>query len=129
MPSFDSSPPDSPLAAAILQTLLYADVFQFPMTDREIHHFLIGVAATPAQVQQTLSESRWLAARIECGGGYWALRIGRMNSVDIRAQRERVSSALWPMARRYGALLAHVPFVRMVGLTGALAMHNARSND
>src|SRR5579859_3973665 len=124
----DSDPPDSPLAAAILRTLLYADVFQFPMTDREIYHFLIGAAATPEQIQQTLAESPWLAARIECGGGYWALRTFEANGLDIRVQRERreeVSRELWPRVRRYGMLLAHVPFVRMTALTGALAMHNA----
>ncbi len=129
---FDSGIPDSPLAAAILQTVLYADVFDFPMTEQEIHHFLIGIAATPEQVQQTLAESRWLAERVECGEGYWALRTRHTPGVNIRVQREqreRASNGLRPIARRYGALFAHIPFVRMVALTGALAMHNARSSD
>jgi hypothetical protein len=128
----DSDPPDSPLAGAILQTLLYADVFQFPMTDREIHHFLIGMTATPDQIQQTLAGSRWVAARIECGGGYWALRANETDGLDIRTQRERRESAsaeLWSRVERYGTLLAHVPFVRMTALTGALAMHNAPTSQ
>ena len=31
-----------PLEAAILRTVLYADVFNFPMKLEEIHHFLIS---------------------------------------------------------------------------------------
>jgi hypothetical protein len=121
------SPDDMLLAEAVLRTVLYADVFQFPLTDAEIHHFLIGQPAPFAAVAHCLSNSRWLAARIECGSGYWSLQGG----VSIREQRlirEQSSVSLWPEAIRYGQRLAHVPYVRMVAITGALAVHNAHTS-
>jgi len=116
--------PDSTVSEAIFRTVLYADVFSFPMTEDEIHHFLIGLSANKAEVQFALEQSRWLAQRIERVNGYCAVH-GHAHIADQRYARESASQALWPVARRYGVLLAHLPFVRMVALTGALAMRNA----
>jgi hypothetical protein len=112
------------LEQAILRTLLYADVFGFPMNQAEIHHFLIECSASPDEVSQALRHSPWLLERIQQIEGYYVLR-GRGDHIAQRQAREIASQALWPVARRYGVLLAHLPFVRMVALTGALAMHNA----
>ncbi|MEP7284668.1 MAG: hypothetical protein ABI947_02735 [Chloroflexota bacterium] len=120
--------PESHIAEAIFRTLLYADVFNFPMTEAEIHHFLIGAAATADEVRTTLAHSAWLAANITRVDGYCMLA-GSAARVDLRQEREVATQALWPVACRYGALLAHLPFVRMVALTGALAMHNAAGSQ
>lgn len=112
------------LEQAILRTLLYADVFGFPMTQAEIHHFLIECSASPDEVDHTLHHSSWLVERVQHTSDYYVLR-GRDYLVEQRQAREKASQVLWPMARRYGVFLAHLPYVRMVALTGALAMHNA----
>src|SRR5258706_13574241 len=122
------TPPDSLAADAILRTLLYADVFGFPLTETEIHHFLIGVSATPEEVQATLRNSPCLAESVECINGYYVLR-GRAELVRQREARTDASLRLWSVARRYGTWMAHLPFVRMVALTGALAMRNANDRD
>ncbi len=117
-------PPDKLLAEAILRTLLYADVFNFPMTPAEIQHFLIGCTATLDEVNAMLNNSRWLKPRIEQGNGYYAVS-GRGAIIAERLTRGVASRKLWPLAERYGKLLSYVPCVRMVALTGALAMQNA----
>ncbi len=109
---------------AIVRTLLYADVFDFPMADSEIWHFLIGCPATYSEIRAALEQSPWLAERVERVNGYYAIR-GRAAATEERHRRDAASRALWPVARRYGAILAHLPFVRMVALTGALAIRNA----
>jgi GNAT superfamily N-acetyltransferase len=93
------------------------------MKESEIHHFLIGCAASAQEVTQALDNSAWLAGRIERANGFWLVQ-GRAATLDRRHARDAASQALWPLARRYGCLLAHLPFVRMVTLTGALAMRN-----
>lgn len=109
---------------AIFRTLLYADVFSFPLTQAEIHHFLIGLATTRDEIAATLNNSRWLAERIEWTNGYCTIH-GASDAAKQRRGHDAASQQLWQVARRYGIILAHLPFVRMVALTGALSMRNA----
>lgn len=125
----------SPFDQAILMTLLYADVFSFPMTAREIHHFLIGCSAACEEIECAIANpSAWLTSHIEVGTlnkkSIYAIRKTESTNQAIfekRQLRDLASAELWPKARRYGVLLGHIPFVRMVAITGALAMHNAGS--
>jgi hypothetical protein len=117
-----------PIETAILRTVLYADVFNFPMTVAEIQHFLISdVPTTCAQVERALQRSVTLQQYLTCSGGYVMLA-ERMDLIDERRQREQASDYLWPLAMSYGAWLGRLPFVRMVALTGALAMRNAATH-
>lgn len=124
MTNRDTAQPDSRAAEAIFRTLLYGDIFSFPMTEAEVHHFLIGLSASRSDIRQALDQSVWLAARVERVNGYCAIR-ERTETAEERHRREAASEHLWPLARRYGVILAHLPFVRMIALTGALAVRNA----
>ncbi len=115
------------IAQAILRTVLYADVFDFPLTAAEIHHFLINCPISLGTVQASLSNSAYLAEYLEVDGEYYALR-GRGTLIAERRTRDAASAQLWRLARRYGHVLAHLPFVRMVAITGSLAMRNAKSD-
>jgi hypothetical protein len=114
--------------AAILRTLLYADIFDYALTPAEIHHYLIGHAAPPEEVRAALAGSRWLAQRVARVNGYLAIA-GRETAGPMRDERRRASSALWPAARRWAFLIGCLPFVRMVAVTGALAMDNSPAGD
>lgn len=110
---------------AILRTIIYGDVFSFPMTPQEIHHFLISDISYDLQfVENALAHSRYLAQMVEQSDGLVALS-GRGDLIPLRLQREQDSLYLMDAATRYGRWLTRMPFVRMVGLTGALAVHNA----
>lgn len=117
------------IEAAILRTVLYADVFNFPMTVEEIHHFLIhDEPVSLAQIHDALAHSPLLRETLEQLEPYY-FYTGRAEIVTVRQTREATSQKLWPHAVRSGQWLARLPFVRMVALTGALAMHNAAAND
>lgn len=114
-----------PIEAAVLRTVLYADVFSFAITPEEIHHFLINDTPVPlARVHNALSHSPVLKRKLEWIDG-WVVMRGRASLVEIRAQRERASQQLMPKAIGYGHWLARLPFVRMVAITGALSMRNS----
>ena len=119
--------PTGELDSAILRTVLYADVFEFPMRVEEIHFFLIGCSAPREAVDSALAHSAWLQQYVGIIHGYVLLR-RRDYTVELRKTREAASVRLWQQARRWGAVLARLPFVRMVALTGALAMRNAEND-
>jgi hypothetical protein len=99
------------------------------MTAREIHHFLIHDQPVSLNaVEQALEGSDLLAEQLDTDHGYYVCA-GRAALIPLRMKREEASDMLWPLALRYGAWLARLPFVRMVALTGALAMRNAADND
>jgi len=104
---------------AILQTVLYADIFDYPLTPAEIHVYLIATPATAAQVAAALAGSAWLRARLSLTRGFVTLS-GRETIAAVREARGRSSAQLWPVARRWAAVINSLPFVRMVAVTGAL---------
>lgn len=119
----------NPIEIAILKTVLYADVFNFPLKPHELHHFLIAdQLISLEQVNHTLDSSPRLAALLERIDDY-IVCIGRREIIEVRQQRERASQVLWDKAIHYGKWLARLPFVRMVAITGALSMRNANSDD
>jgi hypothetical protein len=117
------------IEAAIFKTVVYADLFNFPLTTREIHHFLIHNQPTSQeQIEETLQHSAALRPLLTMVDGY-VLYERREELIALRNAREAASERLWPQAIRCGAWLARLPFVRMVAVTGALAMHNAADDD
>ena len=110
------------LSRAILHTLAYADVFDYPLTAREAQRYLTGAAASLQDVERGLSDETLFARTEE----YFTLR-GRADIIPIRKQREEIASHLWKKAIRYGRWIASLPFVRMAAVTGSLSMDNAEA--
>jgi len=114
---------------AILRTVIYADIFNFPLTRAELHHYLIAEnPISREQVEQALASSPFLQQELDIEPDY-IICAGRQDLIDLRIQRDQASRKLWPLARDYGRALGRLPFVRMVAMTGALAMRNAAADD
>jgi hypothetical protein len=116
------------LRRAIIVTLIYADLFDHALTCDEIHRYLIGQAASAAAVVAMLDNDAELRLQIAQTQDRFHLT-GRLHLANIRRERVAASAGLWPVAERYAARIARLPFVRLVGVTGALAMNNARPDD
>lgn len=109
---------------AVLRTILYADVFAFPLSLDEIVHFLIHpVPLSREVIAQRLERSPFLREHLYVQDGYYAT-CERADIVALRQAREQLAGGMIAEAVRYGRWLARIPFVRMVALTGALAMCN-----
>jgi hypothetical protein len=117
-------PVASTLHEALFLTLSYADIFDYPLTLTELHRYLVGFAATRDVVASALNQ---VPEFVETEG-YFTLP-GRASLVPLRKEREKAAGDLWPLALKYGRWIARLPFVRMVGLTGALPMHNVQPGD
>jgi predicted nucleotidyltransferase len=108
------------LLRSLSHTLAYADVFEYPLTAGEVCRYLTGMKASSEEVTRALANTA-LFARV---GTYYTLR-GRERIVETRERRTGIAARLWPQAARYGRMIARLPFVRMVAVTGSLAMSNA----
>jgi hypothetical protein len=108
------------LGAAVRRTLAYADVFEYPLTAAELHRYLHGQRATIAEIRALVEDG---LAGVSTHDGYYALT-GCLAYVAERRRRLVVSAPLLRRASLYGQLIKHLPFVRMVGLTGSLVMRN-----
>lgn len=119
----DGTPPIPELEQAIWRTLAYVDLFDYPLTAVEIHRYLDGLPASLDAVINALRHSPLLAGQLLCHDGFYCLP-GRETIFAVRQQRQEKAQQLWVAARRYGALIARLPFVRLVAVTGSLAMSN-----
>ena len=111
---------DDPVAAAILRTLTYADLFDYAMTPDQVHRYLIGVRASRAEVEAALQDHSRLNGHIARAAGLLTLP-KRQNLVATRVQLRAAAQRQFPRARFYARVLACLPFVRMVAITGGLA--------
>lgn len=119
---------DNRIESAILQAVAYADIFDYPLTAREIHHYLVLVPASRDKVGAALDTGRPVSGRLSRQQDYFTLP-GREAIVSTRNRREENAIRMWPRAMRYGRLIGAMPFVRMLALTGALAVNNVEPDD
>jgi hypothetical protein len=114
------------LAEAILHTVVYADLFDYPLTGEEIHRFLAGYSASLAAVEEHLAHHDRLTGTLGSVAPFWFLA-GREYLVELRQERKAYAETLWREAGRYGHLMSGLPFVRMVAITGSLSVNNVTS--
>ena len=111
------------LERSILDTLAYSDIFEYPLRLNELHRYL-PLQAEMGCLPQTIE---LLHDQVGEKDGYYFLA-GRESIIEIRKHREAHSRKLFQHALRYGKILGALPFIRMVALTGSLAVMNS-SND
>src|SRR5689334_11521265 len=97
---------------AILHTVVYADIFHYPLTENEIHRYLTGSPVSLERVSDVLRNGALVPGSLERVGDYYLLP-GRDQIVSTRRRRAQIAARLWPQARRYGRMIAALPFVRM----------------
>ncbi len=116
------------IANAILDTLSYADLFDYALTADEVHRYLIGVRASREEIDRVLDDHSRLNGNVCRVNGFLTLP-ERESSVSSRLLWSVQARRLWRRARFYSSIIAYLPFVRMVAISGGLAMDNARDFD
>lgn len=111
------------LQKAVLLTLAYSDLFDYPLEEGECLRFLIGSCASPAQLAKALADLE-SAGRVERDGDLLYLA-GRAETIRTRRSRRIIAEKRWPAVLKFAAWLEHVPFLRMVAVCGSHAMANA----
>jgi predicted nucleotidyltransferase len=109
---------------AILKTLAYADVFSYPLTAKEIHLFLIGQKTNQTDLAKELKGLKNVSQK----RGFFYLK-NQEKIFFLRQKRKKYSQEKLKIARKVTGWLKLVPWIKMVGITGNLAMNNADMDD
>jgi hypothetical protein len=112
---------------AVLRSVVYASLFDYPLAPAQLEASLIGERADAATIERWWRESDLLQASIEYRDGLY-FPAGRSDLVSTRARREALSRELLDRDRRILSLVSNMPFVRMVALSGSLAHLNAEGS-
>ena len=121
----------------ILATVIYYDGLNYPLTAFEVWKYLIRtdyyarsnevIKITLAQVLEHLQDKK-LNKYVERFNGFYFLK-GRKDLVSQRISSNKISIGKIKKLQKIVWWLRFFPFVRMVGITGALAMKNAKPSS
>ncbi len=111
------------LHGSILSALAYSGIFNYPLKLTELLFFLTRDSDL-VEIRMGLDN---LKGKIETNGVYYFLS-GRREIVGLRLAREAAQASAYRRACLYGRMIGRLPFIRMVGLTGSLALLNCNGN-
>ena len=112
-------------AVAIARSVLYASLFEYPLTLAQLRQTLIESTQTPTEILATYAGSATLQASVEHRDGFFFPR-GQHALVQERRRREaRRPTVYRPSPAAADAHIAvAMPYVRMVALSGSVAHLN-----
>ncbi len=97
----------------MLAAVFYHDIFDYPLTARELIKWQAG---------EKINIDKKII--VDSKKGFYFLRDSR-GLITKRLLRKRFSAQKMKKARKAGKILNFIPTIKMVGVTGALAMENA----
>jgi len=112
---------------AVLRSVIYASLFDYPLTLDQLQTGLIGVQAEAPVIEGWWHHSALLQATVERRDG-WYFPAGRSDLIETRTRREALSRELLRRDQRILSMVSNLPFVRMVALSGSLAHLNAEGS-
>jgi predicted nucleotidyltransferase len=122
-----AKPLKDPVQAAILKTLIYSDIFEFPLTRDELWEFLITERKIPSSsFDKTLENLK--KNKITNLEGYYCLK-GSEKFVKTRIQNIPQIKYKLNIARKAAYFLSFIPTVLFIGISGGLAMGDVQKED
>ena len=114
---------------AILRTLAYYDIFDFPLTHFELWKYLwCSERISLHDVVSLLESSDGLKERIVQKKGFVMLK-GKEGIIDIRLRRYARSIDFWHRAFKGIRWLRFIPFIEMVAVCNTLSWHNVKEGS
>ena len=112
---------------AIARSVIYASLFDYPLTLDELHRALIESDQSGPEILAVYDGSALLQQAIEYRDGFF-FPAGRRDLVQERLRREARSREFLRRHERLLRILCAVPFTRLVALSGSVAHLNLESS-
>lgn len=113
----------SPEELAIARSVLFASLFDYPLTLAQLRQTLIESSLTPSEIEAIYARSETLQTMIEHREGFFFPRDQR-DLVSERRRREARSRIFLDRHRRLLSIVCALPYVEMVALSGSIAHLN-----
>jgi hypothetical protein len=113
----------APNALAIAKSVVYASLFQYPLTLEELQQTLVESTQSVAEILETYRTNAALRLAVDYRDGFF-FPAGCARLVDERRRREGQSRAFLDEHRRFLRVLCAIPYARMVALSGSVAHLN-----
>jgi hypothetical protein len=112
---------------AIARSVVYASLFDYPLTLEQLHYALIESDQTRPEILAVYEGSALLQDIIEYRDGFFFPR-GRGELIAERRRREARSDLFLAQHRLALRLICALPFTRLVALSGSIAHRNLEPN-
>ncbi len=110
----------------VLKTLLYSDIFDYPLKKSEIWRFLIsGKKENKQEIYKALNAKNPFFGVKD---NFYYLK-GKENIVEKRKEREKISTEKIKFAQKTLEKFKFIPTVYFIGVSGSLAMKNSDKDD
>lgn len=116
----------SPREEAIARSVLYSALFEYPLTLAQLRQSLIESRQTPSEILSTFRRSTALQQIVSYESGFF-FPAGEEEFIVRRRRREARSRAFLRTHQPLLHLIAALPYVRLVALSGSIAHLNLES--
>jgi hypothetical protein len=112
---------------AIARSVVYASLFDYPLTLEQLHYALIESDQTLTEILAVYEGSELLRDIVDYRDGFF-FPMGRDDLIAERRSREARSDRFLAQHRLALRLICALPFTRLVALSGSIAHRNLESN-
>jgi predicted nucleotidyltransferase len=110
--------------AALLSTLAYSDLFDYPLTKAELWRYLV----TSKRIQfARFSKELSTNPEISQVNTLFCLK-GRKKIITLRQERKKISEKKIEKAKQIATILSRIPTIELIGISGSVAMLNAEKD-
>lgn len=109
---------------AILDTLLYSDIFDYPLTRDELWRYLVFPKVPKSLFEKAVTGYIFWEEHED----YICIK-GRGSIISLRKKRSQISKSKLLLAQKASRILSSIPSVLLIGVSGSLALSNADRDD
>lgn len=111
---------------AVLKTIIYSDIFGFPLSKEELWQFLIS--SKKVERQNFENALTTLRTKISSKNGLYCL-LGNENNITTRLKNAAEVPKKMRLAKYAAYILSHIPTILFIGLSGGAAMGDVDAED